>query len=454
MEKRSSKFTLLLGCVALGLGMSTIWAARRAQPIRDAKPVIVTPSSSTAMAPLAQNGAGSYTDHEVETWTGKLKANPTDVAAWNGLGDALMQKARETGDAAYYGRAEQAYRKALGLNPKSGDALTGMAWVTGCRHEFEQSIDWANKTLELDPRSTSAYGLLGDAAVEMGDYDTAFEQYQKMLDIHPDISSYSRGAHLLALTGDMRKGSWLMGKAILAGAPHAENTAWCRAQLALILFNEGAYVPAEQVLTTALKSTPHNYWVLYALGRVKAARRDYPAAIDYYKRAIAVVPQHDAVVALGDLYRLTGKTKEAEEAYKMVETIHQLAKANGVRGDMQIAQFDADHDRDLTRALREAETEYRTRKNVYEADTLAWCYYKNGRYAEAERAINRALSRKTPEARFLYHAGMIAAKCGHASAAKIDLYQALSLNPEFNPIDAVVARNTLHDLGTRQTALR
>ena len=64
--------------------------------------------------------------------------------------------------------------------------------------------------------------------------------YQQMLDIRPDISSYSRGAHLLWLTGDKRKATWLMYKAILTGAPYAENTAWCQTQLALILFNSGA----------------------------------------------------------------------------------------------------------------------------------------------------------------------------------------------------------------------
>ncbi len=245
-----------------------------------------------------------------------------------------------------------------------------------------------------------------------------------------------------------------MGKAATSGAPHAENTAWCRAQLALILFNEGAYVPAEQVLEVALKSTPHNYWALMAMGKVKAARKDYPAAIDYYKQAIAVVPQHDAVVALGDLYHLTGKQQEAEATYKLVDTIHQLAKANGVKGDLQIAQFDADHDRNLPEALKEAEAEYVTRKNVYAADTLAWCYYKNGRYEEAERLSSKALSKKTPEARFLYHAGMIAAKQGRISAAKIDLYQALSLNPNFSPLDTPIAMATLHDLGSHQTASR
>ena len=257
-------------------------------------------------------------------------------------------------------------------------ALNGMAWVNGGRHEFEQSIEWANKALAVNPKDNDAYGLIGDADVEMGNYDAAYTHYQQMMDIRPDTSSYSRGAHLLWLTGDTRKAMWLMAKAIKAGGPYAENTAWCRAQLALMLMNTGALLPAEQTLQDALKYAPHNYQLLTAMGKLKAAKKDYPAAIANYKQAVEVVPQHDALVALGDLYLLTGKPEEAKQQFALVEATHQLLKANGVRGDMQIAQFYADHDRSLPEALQEEEAEIKSRPNVYVADTLAWCYYKGG----------------------------------------------------------------------------
>jgi len=96
--------------------------------------------------------------------------------------------------------------------------MTGMAWVNGGRHEFEASIDWSRKVLAMDPKNPAAYGLIGDAAVEMGDYDEAYDQYQKMLDIKPDLSSYGRSAHLLQITGDTRRATWLMMKGVAAGS--------------------------------------------------------------------------------------------------------------------------------------------------------------------------------------------------------------------------------------------
>ncbi len=310
------------------------------------------PASAATLTSAVRPGASS--DDEISNASAAAKEKPGDVT-WTRLGDAYMQKGRETADLSYYGRAEGAYRKALASNPRSANALVGMGWVSGGRHEFEQSNDWARKALAIDPNRADAYGLLGDAAVEMGDYEKAFDQYQKMLDLRPDISSYSRGAHLLFMTGDMRKATLLMTKAIGSGAPFAENTAWCRAQWALMQFAQGSYLSASQLLTEALRTAPNNYHLLAAMGRVKAAMKDYDAAIDYYKRAEAVVPQHEVVVALGDIYTLQGKTQEAAAQYALVDVIHKLNRANGVIGDLQVAQFFADHDRNLDEAVRLAE---------------------------------------------------------------------------------------------------
>jgi len=405
------------------------------------------PSASEVLAALPNVTKPTASDREVTKWAEKARQNPRETLSWANLGDALMQKARETGDVSYYGHAEAAYRKALALDAQNQNALIGMAWVNGGRHEFEQSVAWANKVLAVDPNSKEAYGLLGDADVEMGDYNAAYRRYQKMLDLRPDISSYSRGAHLLYLTGKANRAILLMAKAIQTGAPYAENTAWCRAQLALMLLNQGAIPAAENTLQAARKLAPHNYQVLAAMGRVKAAQKDYATAIACYKDAVAAVPQIESLAALGDLYRLTGKPDEAEKQYALVEAVHRLQKANGVRGDMLLARFYADHDRNLPEALKMAEAEYATRKNVFAADTLAWCYYKNGRIKEAQQFITRALSQNTPEPLFHFHAGMIYAQLGERTLAQTELSIALNLNPHFSPVYERVALETLAQMG-------
>lgn len=385
-------------------------------------------------------------DQAIAKDTQTTQKKPGDPKAWTDLGDALMQKARETADLSYYSLAESDYKKALAVDPKSVPALDGMAWVTSDRHEFEQSKAWAGKALALDPNSQDAYGLIGDADQELGDYPAAYAHYQTMLNLRPDLSSYSRGGHLLWVTGDTRKGVWLMVKAIDAGGPYAESTGWCRAQLGLMLYSAGHEAAAEQTLRDALTTTPRNYRVLMALGRVLAGRGDYPSAIASYQKAIDIVPQVDAVVALGDLYALSGRQPDADQQYRLAESIDHIQKANGVRGGWQMSLFRANHDRDLPEALADAQEEYKTRKNVYAADALAWCLYKSGSYPQAAAMSRAALAQRTPEADFLFHAGMIALKQKDKKTAQAYLHQAVQLNPDFSPIDAPLAAAALRQL--------
>src|SRR4029450_206854 len=83
------------------------------------------------------------------------------------------------------------------------------------------------------------------------------------------------------------------------------------------------------------------------------------------------------------------------------------------------------------------------------ADALAWSYYKSGRYADARRAITKALAQRTPDASIFFHAGMIYAKLGDRPTAQRHLGHALSLTPVFAPIDAPIAAATLAELGSQ-----
>ncbi len=444
----------LLSCLALGIAGGVWWASSRTSQ-SGAAPVQAASAASLVdvLDAIPRPTGTSATDLAIAKWTAKARRNPGDARALVNLGDALMQHVRETADAAYYARAQQLYQKALALQPRNGEALTGLAWVSSGRHQFDESIVWAKQAIAINPRNNAAYGLIGDAAVEQGDYPTAFKSYQKMLDLRPDLSSYSRGAHLLHIRGRFMQAGWLMRKAIDSGGTYAENTAWCRAQLALIYFSDGNLPAAEMVLADALAKTPNNRHLLAAMGKVKAARRQFPAAISLYKKAVAIAPEHDTLIALGDTYALTGNKAQAEQQYALIEAMHRLSRAaNDTTANFPMAQFYADHDRNLAEALRLAQARKLT-KNPFEQDTLAWCYYKNKDLEQAREVIRRALRQKTSDARILYHAGMIYAALGEPVDAQKYLYRALSLNPNFSPTLAPIATAMLTRL-SHQTASR
>ena len=77
---------------------------------------------------------------------------------------------------------------------------------------------------------------------------------------------------------------------------------------------------------------------------------------------------------------------------------------------------------------------------------LAWAALKAGKVDEAQSAIKEALRLGTRDAKLYYHAGMIAKAAGDRTAARSHLERALKLSPQFDPLQAEVARKTLQEL--------
>ena len=417
---------------------STLKASNESTP--DAILAAIPPQAGKSASELAVTAAVT-----------KARKSPTNAQTWVSLGDALAQRLRDSADQTYYHFAEKVYGEALRLKPTSADALNGMAWVTGGRHQFDASIEWANRALAVAPDSADSYGILGDAALEMGDYDAAFDHYQKMMDLRPDMSSWSRGGYLLWLTGDKAKAVELMEQAIRAGAPFAENNAWCRAKLATIHLHGGDFSAAARVLEPSLRVQSRNPHVLLAAAKLASASGDFEVAEQYYQMLMEKGPNHDALVGLGDLRATNGDKAAAEIYYMKVEALHTAHLASGVHDHMQMAKFLADHDRNLVQALRLAE-QHKLTRNVIEADVLAWVYLKNGDNIRAVEAIKRALSQNTPDVEIHYHAGMIAAAAGDVESAIRHLQLAIALNPKFSLLQAPLARATLEKISARETA--
>src|SRR5262245_63933873 len=120
-------------CVAAGVGRAG-WRARQSAP-------------EAALGAIPPPARATLADQEIARWREAARRQPRNADAWVNLGDALMQKARETSDESYYGHAERVYRQALGLDAGAVGAITGMAWVCGGRHEFEESVRWAKRAL-------------------------------------------------------------------------------------------------------------------------------------------------------------------------------------------------------------------------------------------------------------------------------------------------------------------
>jgi tetratricopeptide (TPR) repeat protein len=370
---------------------------------------------------------------------------PVGSDAWVRLGDLLMQRARDT-VRHDFAAASNAYSEALELDPSHARARLGMAWVKNSEHDFAAGKQWAEKALEIDPNLQDAYCLIGDGAMELGDYDGALKHFQKALKLRADLASYSRAAHLMWLTGQSGRARLTMQRAIDAGGPFPENTAWCRAELATMHFLDGATLAAEKQLEIALREATRNPRVLAAHGRILAAKQDWSGATAAYRKSAEVTPTHDALAALADVLIASGDNEGERAQVERVIAFHSShahqhdghTHVHGP-GNAQLALFLADHDRDLDLALAEAEAACKSFPNIAAFDALAWCQFKKGNHEAARETMRKALAWRTPDPLLHFHAGMIEAAMGDAQKSRAHLSRALQLNPRFHPRHAQVA---------------
>ena len=384
----------------------------------------------------------------------RTKADPEDFIAQNKLAGYYLQQVRETGDLTYLKLAAHASQASVAtLQPEHNlDGLAELTQVELTSHEFATARDHALQLIQLQPDKSFPRQMFGDALLELGQYDEAKKAYWLMEQFGgvqglTRVASEQRIARMALLRGEPGSAAEHFRKALrmalVTPSPQRETVAWCRWQLGETAFLSGDYSQAEKHYRDALITFPNYFRALASLGRVRAARGDLSEAAEQYEKAINIFPDPSYVAALGDIYHLLGREQDAATQYKLVQVIAHLSTVAGNLYNRQEALFYADHDLQPEKAYENAIQEYSVRKDIYGADAVAWAALKARKLAEAQAAMKDAMRLGTRDSRLLYHAGMIAQAAGDRAAAASFLKQALDLSPEFDPLQARVARKAL-----------
>ena len=235
------------------------------------------------------------------------------------------------------------------------------------------------------PFDADAYGLLGDALLELGRYGTAFRTFQRMVDTRPDLASYSRVSYALELRGNVAGAIDAMRAASDVAARPAD-AAWAAAQVGKLHLGAGRIEEAERWFRRARSADPRSMEAEAGLAFVAWASGDLTEAIAGYERLAGRYPSAEHVATLGDLYLAAGDPEAASAQFDLVLAEARLFRANGVNTDLEIALFEADHpgSGSVRAALRAARTEWAKRKSVHVADAL-------GLGALCERPLPRGL---------------------------------------------------------------
>jgi tetratricopeptide (TPR) repeat protein len=398
-----------------------------------------SPSPRPAADQPVTDSSLNDTEELVRRLQDSLRAQPDDVRELDLLGLAYQQRARETGDPAYYSKSGAVLHRALALAPHDLLATSGLGSLALSRHRFAQGLVLGRRARKISPGTARNYGVIGDALAELGRYREAFRAFQTMVDLRPGLAAYARVAHARELLGDVPGAVAAFRLALAAAEGQGEAEAWTRVQLGKLLFSHGRTSEAAAEYRAALAAFPGYAYGLDALALAEWARGRLRSAIAIEQEAVNRIPLPQYVAQLGDLYRAAGEARKAREQYRIVDAIRRLLVANGVKTDLETALFDVDHGIAMRDSLALARLAQRERPSIDGDDVLAWALARSGDCGEALHYSQRALRLGTLDALKFFHRGMIERCLGHDREARTWFGRALALNTHFSVVWGPVA---------------
>ena len=337
----------------------------------------------------------------------RLRERPDDHGAAVLLADALLRQARVSADGRAVFRSESVLKSVLKDAPAHYDALRLLGAVYLSQHRFREAEQVGRRARDLRPSDAWNYGIIGDALIELGDYENAFAAFETMMNIRPSAAAYARVAYARELQGNLTGALEAMLMAAEAtSVQDPEARAWYAAQVGELYLRMGRIADGDREFRRAAFIFPNHPLAMIGQGKVHALRGDRLDALATFLDQFRRTPSLDLAARIGDLHAESGNPAEAERFYRLAED---LAGPPITHTEATLALFLAERDRKLPEAVKIAEAVAETRRDIFTEDALAWAYYKTGRLDKALSASQRALQTGTRDERILAHAAAIRA---------------------------------------------
>lgn len=397
------------------------------------QPLVGTPgAASTSRADLARSAAALRA---------RLADDPGEPGATVALAAVLLRQARVDSRPALAREAETVVRTALDRYPRDYQTRRTLATVLLSQHRFREAIVIAEQTRALNPDDAWNHGVLGDASLELGEYDAAWTAYDTMMRIRPSAQAYARVAHALELSGDLERALETMQMSAEATSAHdPEALAWHYAQLGHLQFELGRLDDADREYRRAAFTFPGHPYALAGRVRVAAAAGRYHDALALARPLLEQTDSPEIAAQIGDLHAALGDATAAARYYDEAERLERDGWEWEEPQPAALARLLGDRDRRAEDAVALAEQAIAHRRDIFSEDALAWARFRAGRVEAASAASARALRTGTRDRRILYHAAAIKHALGEDDAARELLDRALDGHPTFDLVNAPAAR--------------
>lgn len=391
---------------------------------------IDSPSQVSASDPVSRIGELEQT----------VKTSPTDGKSWQSLAGAYLRRAFETADPSYYLLTTNALDRTESILGKTVEVHVLRANLMLALHDFTGARTEADAALAIQPTSFDATVALTDAMIETGDYMSARELIDTLVDVRPGVASLSRLSYYRQLTGDILGAEAAMRAAISAAPAESIDRAVALAYLGEIQLERGVVDPADRSFTEALRLNPASPVAAIGKAHVQAARLDWASAITTLDDLVEQTPAPGAFGLRADIARATGDAAGARAADQLVDASMALLKSNGATVDADLAMLLADRGpSSAPDALKAAAQAYADRQTIFTNDAMAWALAQSGRTGEAVPYAEAALMTNPQVASIHWHAAVIFDAQGDRKRAARELTAAMR-NPAFSPSQAAAVR--------------
>ncbi len=224
--------------------------------------------------------------------------------------------------------AEQEYKQVLALDPKSDDAITGLANIYMRGHKFSEAEDYLRRALALHPDSAPLHIQLARVLAAEGKNDAALSEMEGGIKLAPgDETALRELADLYATTGksDLAEG---IHRKLLTTHP---NDPELHRELGQDLLRQTKFAQAKQEFLTALQLNPNFPEAYFDLAFTASKLNEYPVVIKALDARLKFQPENAITYFLrASAYDHLKDFKKAAANYRLF-----LKTANGKYPDQE-----------------------------------------------------------------------------------------------------------------------
>jgi tetratricopeptide (TPR) repeat protein len=372
-----------------------------------------------------------------------VRAAPASASAYASLGEAYLDRARDTGDPGFYSRADRALDAALRRDPRSLAALVGAGTLAGLRHDFSEQLRLGREARRVAPELARPLTVIADAQIELGRYSAARLTIQRLVDLKPSLPAYARASYYRELHGDLSGAVEAMRFAVSAGGS-PEGSAYVETLLGDLELTRGRIAAARAEYRMALRDLPNFPQALTGLARIDAASGRLHRAAARLRRSTNELPLTTALTLLAEVetaaahrdaaraagraarravrggqavrHRATREFRAARADLAAARVQHGLLGKSGTLPDAEAVLFEANHG-SARRAVSLGRRVWRA-PSIRSADALGWALTRAGHPREGLVWVRRALRTGSQDPMFRLHAGVAARRAGRVREAE------------------------------------